>query len=122
VRHIIVCGHYGCGGVEAALDGRRLGLSDQWVKHVRKVGDKHRQQLDQLGVDERFKRLCELNVAEQVHNVARTDILRGAWLRQQPVSIHGWIYSIQNGLLRDLGILIKGPLEHSQDRGVKTAS
>src|SRR4051812_49171573 len=109
IRHIIVCGHYGCGGVEAALENRSFGLSDQWIRHVGDVRDKHKQELDTLKKNDRFRRLCELNVVEQVFNVSRTRILRAAWTRQQKVSVHGWIYAIENGLLRDLGIMITGP-------------
>jgi carbonic anhydrase len=113
VRHIIVCGHFGCGGVEAALEDRSLGLSDEWLKYVRGVRDKHRDQLGALEKAVRFDRLCELNVIEQVFNVAQTTILRDAWSRQQKISIHGWIYAIGNGLLRDLGISIARPGEAS---------
>jgi carbonic anhydrase len=111
VEHIIVCGHFGCGGVEAAMENRRLGLSDQWLKHVQDVRDKHREQLGALQGAERWNRLCELNVIEQVINVTRTSIVRGAWARQQALSIHGWIYSVANGLLRDLNVSIAGPVE-----------
>lgn len=104
VRHIIVCGHYGCGGVEAALDDRNLGLSDGWLNYVRDVQEKHRDALASLSRDDRFKRLCELNVKEQVLHVSQTSIVREAWLRQQKLSIHGWIYAIENGLLRDLNV------------------
>jgi carbonic anhydrase len=114
VRHIIVCGHFGCGGVEAALEDRNLGLSDQWIKHVRDVRDKHREQLSTLKKVIRWNRLCELNVIEQVFNVAQTSILQDAWARQQRVSIHGWIYAIENGLLRDLNVLINRPGEVSK--------
>src|SRR5437870_11237480 len=86
VRHVIVCGHFGCGGVEAALEDRSLGLSDQWIKHVRDVRDKHREQLDTLKKVIRFNRLCELNVIEQVRNVARTSIMRDAWARQSSLT------------------------------------
>jgi carbonic anhydrase len=111
VRHIIVCGHYGCGGVEAVLEGRSVGLSDQWLKYVREVQEKHEEQLSPLDKVSRFSRLCELNVIEQVLNVAHTGIVRDAWARGQEISIHGWIYSISNGLLRDLGISITRPEE-----------
>jgi carbonic anhydrase len=114
VRHIIVCGHCGCGGVEAALEDRQLGLVDQWLKHVRQVRDKHQQQLGTLKKVIRFNRLCELNVIEQVVHVAQTNIVRDAWSRQQPISIHGWIYAIENGLLRDLGICITRPEQTAQ--------
>ena len=104
VRHIIVCGHLGCGGVEAVLEDRKLGLSDKWLDYVRNVRDKHREQLAALKKVIRFNRLCELNVIEQTVHVAETSIVRGAWSRQQRVSIHGWVYAVDNGLLRDLGI------------------
>jgi carbonic anhydrase len=114
VLHIIVCGHLGCGGVEAALEDRSLGLSDQWLKYVRNVRDKHWEQLNALKKVIRFNRLCELNVIEQVLNVSRTSIVRDAWARHQRISIHGWIYAIDNGLLRDLRISITRPEEASQ--------
>jgi carbonic anhydrase len=109
VEHIIVCGHFGCGGVEAVLADRRLGLSDTWLKHVRDVRDKHRAELDALDGRPRFDRLCELNVIEQVLHVTQTDIVRAAWARSHRLDVHGWIYAIENGLLRDLGITISGP-------------
>ena len=108
VRHIIVCGHFGCGGVEAALHDRRLGFSDAWLKHVKDVRDKHRDELASLEGVARFDRLCELNVMEQVMRVAETSIVREAWARGQEISVHGWIYSIGNGLLRDLGVSMHG--------------
>ncbi len=109
VRHIIVCGHYGCGGVEAALEDRKLGFADQWLKHVRDVRDRHTEELGRTEGNSRLDRLCELNVISQQQNVARTTILRNAWSRGQGVTIHGWIYAISNGLLQDLGISINGP-------------
>jgi carbonic anhydrase len=109
VEHIIVCGHFGCGGVEAVLADRRLGLSDVWLQHVRDVRDKHRAELDTLDGRPRFDRLCELNVIEQVLHVAQTDIVRNAWASNHALDIHGWIYAIENGLLRDLGITISRP-------------
>jgi carbonic anhydrase len=109
VQHIIVCGHFGCGGVEAVLADRTLGLSDVWLQHVRDVRDQHRAELDALEGRPRFDRLCELNVMEQVRHVAQTGIVRDAWSRGQPIDVHGWIYAIENGLLRDLGITITGP-------------
>lgn len=104
VRHIIVCGHYGCGGVRAALFGDRLGLIDNWLRHIQDVRDKHAGLLAPLDDEAALDRLCELNVIEQVINVARTTILRDAWQRGQPVTVHGWIYGLSNGQLRDLGI------------------
>jgi carbonic anhydrase len=114
VRHIIVCGHYGCGGVQAALEDRSFGLSDLWIEHVCRIREKYREELNTLPEKSRFKRLCELNVIEQVSNVAQTGILRHAWARQQRVSIHGWIYAIENGLLRDLNVLVTGPRQTPQ--------
>jgi carbonic anhydrase len=109
VEHIIVCGHFGCGGVEAALNDRRLGLSDQWINHVREVRDKYRHELRTVEPSLRLNRLCELNVIEQVQNVSRTGTVRTAWARGQKIHVHGWIYAIENGLLRDLGITVTGP-------------
>ena len=106
VKHIIVCGHYGCGGVRAALTGEILGLIDNWRRHIQDVRDKHAGLLTPLGDEAALDRLCELNVIEQVVNVARTTILRDAWQRGQPITVHGWIYGLSNGQLRDLGISI----------------
>jgi carbonic anhydrase len=105
VRHIIVCGHYGCGGVEAALRNTRLGLIDNWLRHVQDVMQRHAHALEEIKDDaRRFGRLCELNVVEQVFNVGQTTIVEGAWARGQELTLHGWVYSLENGLLRDLGI------------------
>lgn len=106
VKHIIVCGHYGCGGVLAALTGERLGLIDNWLRHIQDVRDKHAGLLAPLGDEAAVNRLCELNVIEQVVNVARTTILRDAWQRGQSVTVHGWVYGLSNGQLRDLGISV----------------
>ncbi len=110
VQHIIVCGHYGCGGVEAALRNRRFGLIDNWLRHVQDVRDKHAALLAACK-DEHHElmRLCDLNVIEQVVNVCHTTIVQNAWERGQTLAIHGWIYSIANGLLRDLAISITDP-------------
>lgn len=105
VRHIIVCGHYGCGGVRAALHNDRLGLIDNWLRHVQDVRQKHLARLGSLGEgEEALDRLCELNVIEQVLNVCQTTIVCDAWDRGQTLSVHGCIYGLQDGLLRDLGI------------------
>ena len=110
VRHVIVCGHYGCGGVRAALEGTRHGLVDNWLQHVRDVHHTHRRRLAALDdPDERHAVLCELNVAEQVRNVCETTIVRDAWQRGQALAIHGWIYRIEDGRLRDLDLCISGP-------------
>ena len=118
VRHIIVCGHYGCGGIEAVLDNRTLGLSDQWLKHVGDVREKHTVQLGELRKVLQLNRLCELNVIEQAFNLTQTSVIRDAWQRQQRVSVHGWIYAIEDGLLRDLKISINHPSEvHDRYQG-----
>ena len=104
VKHIIVCGHYGCGGVTAALDNCTLGLVDNWLRHVQDVAQKHVAQLSPLSRAERLARLCELNVVEQVLNVTQTTVVRGAWERGQELTVHGWIYSLEDGLLRDLNV------------------
>ena len=107
VEHIIVCGHYGCGGVKAAMDNPQLGLIDNWLRHVQDVIHQHQVSLDKIDhEDKRLKRLCELNVIEQVVNVGRTTIVQGAWERGQELAIHGWIYDLEDGLLRDLGVSI----------------
>ncbi len=105
VQHVIVCGHYGCGGVGAALRDDRLGLVDNWLRHVQDVRWKHQQELERIaGENERHNRLCELNVIEQVVNVSQTTIVRDAWARGQQVEVHGWIYDLRDGLLRDLKV------------------
>ena len=112
VGHIIVCGHYGCGGVQAALRGDKLGLIDNWLRHVQDVGNKHRAQLDKIADPaRRLDRMCELNVIEQTMNVSQTTIVRDAWARGQTLTVHGWIYDLQDGLLRDLGICGSGEAE-----------
>lgn len=112
VEHIIVCGHHGCGGVKAAMDNLQLGLIDNWLRHVQDVVHEHEDALAQIGDDnERFDRLCELNVIEQVRNVGRTTIVQSAWQRGQELVVHGWIYGLQDGLLRDLGCSLTGGLE-----------
>ena len=107
VDHIIVCGHDGCGGVKAALENPQLGLIDNWLRHVQDVLHIHERTLAEIEDEsERLDRLCELNVIEQVVNVSRTTILQTAWLRGQEIVVHGWIYGLQDGLLRDLGITV----------------
>lgn len=107
VKHIMVTGHYGCGGVRAALFGDRIGLADNWLHHVHDVRDKHLEKLMGLKLaDERVNRLCELNVIEQVANVCQTTIVRDAWDRGQPLSVHGWVYTLHDGKLHDLDVTV----------------
>jgi carbonic anhydrase len=105
VRHVIVCGHYGCGGVQAALRGTRLGLIDNWLRHVQDVIQRHAPLLEGIADEaRRSDRLCELNVVEQVFNVGQTTVVESAWARGQALTLHGWVYSLENGLLRDLSL------------------
>ena len=104
VRHVIVCGHYGCGGVSAVLTGQRLGLIDNWLRHVDAVRTRHDDLLRSVPAKQRADRLCELNVIEQVRHVAETTIVQDAWMKGQPITIHGWIYDVADGLLRDMGV------------------
>ena len=107
VQHIMVVGHYGCGGVRAALFDQRVGLADNWLHHVHDVRDKHADALKAIGLeDRRLDRLCELNVIEQVANVCQTTIVRDAWECGQELAIHGWVYGLKNGLLRDLNVTV----------------
>lgn len=105
VRHVIVCGHYGCGGIRAALSGKRLGLIDNWLRHVQDVAGKHASLLS--GARDPEARLCELNVVEQVLNTCQATVIQDAWRRGQKVAVHGWIYSLADGLLRDLGVSVR---------------
>ena len=106
VRHVMVVGHYGCGGVKAALNRDRAGLVDIWLRHVRDVHDKHLALVDTLPPERQHDRLCELNVLEQVTNVCQTFVIQDAWQRGQPVTVHGWIYGLRDGLMRDLGFTV----------------
>jgi carbonic anhydrase len=104
VAHVIVCGHYGCGGVQAALEDARHGLIDNWLRHVMDVEEKHADEIASLPEGSRLDRLCELNVVEQVANVCQTTIVEDAWSRGQAVTVHGLVYGLHDGLLRDLGV------------------
>ena len=104
VRHIMVVGHYGCGGVRAAYENSRLGMIDNWLRHLQDVRYKHRNVLHEIPVEQRLDRLCELNIIEQVANVCRTTIVQDAWARGQEISVHGWVYGLQDGLLRELSV------------------
>jgi carbonic anhydrase len=107
VKHILVVGHYGCGGVITALKGRRLGLIDNWLRHVQDVRQKHAHLLEEAGdMEAQANRLCELNVIEQVMNVCETTIVQDAWLRGQQLTVHGLVYALQDGLIRDLNVSI----------------
>jgi carbonic anhydrase len=107
VRHIIVCGHYGCSGVRAALRCDRIGLADNWLRHVQDVSEKHKACVHAVEGDARRTNvLCELNVIEQVCNVCQTTIVRDAWERGQPLTVHSWIYGIEDGLMRNLGMSV----------------
>lgn len=107
VRDVIVCGHYGCGGVQAAMRGDRMGLVDNWLRHVQDVQRKHETAFKNLASEvERSDRLCELNVIEQVMNLCQTTIIMDAWERRQPLAVHGWIYGLHDGLLRDLQLCL----------------
>ncbi|WP_372846849.1 carbonate dehydratase [Pontiella sp.] len=109
VKHIIVCGHYGCGGVGAALDDHDHGLIDNWLRHIQDVYRLHRGELDAIAdATARKDRLCELNVIEQVGNVCATTMVRNAWRTGQPLHVHGWIYRLEDGILRDLGVTATG--------------
>jgi carbonic anhydrase len=105
VEHVLVVGHYGCGGVHAALTGARVGLADNWLRHVADVAQKHRALLDEVDLEVlRHARLCELNVVEQVVNICQTTIVQDAWTRGQKVSVHAWVYSLLDGRVRELGM------------------
>ncbi len=120
VKHIIVCGHYGCGGVKAALDDTRLGLIDNWLRHIQDLAHKYQAELDQLeNYEERLDKLCEINVIEQVVSVGETTIVQDAWLRGQDLRVHGWIYYITDGIYRDLKVTVKS-IESLDDLRLKT--
>jgi carbonic anhydrase len=115
VRHVIVCGHYGCGGVRAALQNVELGLIDNWLRNIKDIYVKHQADVDALPDENaRIDRLCELNVIEQVYNVCHTTIIQKAWKRGQSLAVHGWIYGIDNGLIKDLGVVVTSQEETAQ--------
>ena len=124
VRHVLVVGHYGCAGVAAALANRRLGLIDNWLRHIQDIHHKHVDYLESQPADQRADRLCELNVIEQVVNVCQTTIVQDAWHRGQELFVHGWTYGIQDGIVRDLKLTISNdagilPAYHSALRHMK---
>jgi carbonic anhydrase len=109
VKHIIVCGHYGCGGVQAALENKAYGLIDNWIRNIKDLYRYHQADIDALPTEkERVNALCELNVVEQVANISHTAIVQNAWSAGQKLSVHGWIYSIEDGILKDLNVCITG--------------
>lgn len=110
VRHIMVVGHYGCGGIAAAVDGGRRGLIDHWLHPIREVAHEHRHELEALPEErERLNRLCELNVIRQVRNVGSDVFVQDAWARGQKISVHGWVYSLETGLIKDLDVTVRAP-------------
>jgi carbonic anhydrase len=113
VEHIIVCGHYGCGGVKAALENKPLGLIDNWLRHIRDVYFQSKEELDALTGDPAVDRLCELNVLQQAKNVCRTSIVQDAWARGQDIAVHAWIYGLKDGILRDLQFGVSSSSEFS---------
>jgi len=109
VEHVIVCGHYGCGGVRAALDNARIGLADNWIRHIQDVRDRYKEGLQSADASQRLNMLCELNVVEQVVNVCHSTVMKDAWARGRVVTVHGWIYGVHDGLLQDLLVSVSGP-------------
>ena len=108
VKHIIVCGHYGCGGVQAAMGNKQIGLIDNWIRHIKDVYRHHATELNAIdGEKDRFNRFVELNVAEQVFDLAKTSIVQGAWKKNKELHIHGWVYDISDGLINDLEVTIR---------------
>jgi carbonic anhydrase len=106
VKHIVVCGHYGCGGIQAALEQKDHGLVDNWLRHIKDVARLHESKLKDLNKEEKFRKLCELNTTEQVVNICNTTIIKKAWKNNKKLTVHGWIYDIHNGLLQDLDCCI----------------
>ena len=120
VKHIIVCGHYGCGGIKASMDNLEHGLIDNWLRHIKDVYHYHRTLINSLVSDDgKFNLLCELNVVEQVSNVCHTTIVQNAWKSGQELAVHGWIYSIETGLLKDLNVCITKKSEISMIHQIK---
>lgn len=107
VQHVIVCGHYGCGGVDAALSNRSYGLIDNWLRNIKDVHRLHHQELSHLRGQALSDRMVELNVIEQVYNLCKTNIVQEAWVREQPLHIHGWVYALKDGLINDLDVTVR---------------
>ncbi|CAN5411662.1 carbonate dehydratase [soil metagenome] len=112
VKHVIVCGHYGCGGVNAAMTNQSIGIIDNWIRHIKDVYRVHKEELDNIeGQTERSNRFVELNVIEQVFDLAKTSIVQGAWAAGQDLTIHGWVYGVDSGIIKDLGVNFKNDSE-----------
>lgn len=123
VKHVIVCGHYGCGGVMAAMQGQHVGVIDNWLRHIRDVRQNHAIQLSELEDEkDRINRLCELNVIEQVRNVCATTIVQDRWEKGNPLAVHGWIFSIENGLLNDLKVTVTDQADLADAYRITTGS
>jgi carbonic anhydrase len=121
VEHIIVCGHYGCGGIRAAMSSRQLGLIDNWVRSIRDIRERYRSEIERAeDQEEREDRLCELNVVTQTHNVARTPIVQNAWGRGRRLVLHGFVYRVRDGILHDLGCRLSGPDEIGETHRLET--
>lgn len=115
VKHVIVCGHYGCGGVQAALTNRSFGLIDNWIRHIKDVYRLHNLELDTLqNPQARLNRFIELNVVEQVNDLAKTSIVQNAWAKDQPLHLHGWVYDVADGIIKDLGVNLKNNSSQSE--------
>jgi carbonic anhydrase len=115
IKHVLVVGHYGCGGIAAAVDGNRRGLIDHWLHPIRNVYEAHREELEAIPeTHERLDRLCELNVIHQVKNVASDIFVQDAWARGQSLCVHGWVYRLSNGLVNDLGVTVGGPADYEK--------
>ena len=108
VKHVVICGHYGCGGIEAAMTDNEYGLVDNWLRHVKDVYRFNEKKFDGLDDRQKHNLLCELNVKEQVRNISNTTIVKNAWTAGKELSIHGWVYNIENGILKDLDTLVSG--------------
>ncbi len=120
VKHIIVCGHYGCGGIQAAFDNKEHGLIDNWLRNIKDIYRYHQTKIDSLqGKTEKINLLCELNVVEQVANICHTTIIQNAWKAEQELAVYGWIYSIQDGILKDLDVCVTDLDEISQIHRIK---
>ena len=120
VKHIILCGHYGCGGIKAAMDNQQHGLIDNWLRNIKDIYRYHQQEIDSLPEsDQKINRMCELNVIEQVANICHTTIVQSAWNAGQELAIHGWIFRIKDGILQDLGITVSGNSDISKIHRIK---